>query len=177
MTMSVAHPPSLIFLVLLPLIAWRMVRRFRRLVGRQVSVAGRHWTAAVLFPMLVLALGASAAAAPEPLPSVGALAAGLAVGIGLAVVGLRLTRYEVTDQGLYYTPSAHIGIALSTLLAARVLYRLFQVYEGTTTPTAAHQFASSPLTLLVFGMLAGYYATYAIGMLRWRASVEGRGVS
>ena len=173
--MSPTHPQSLIFLVLLPLIAWRMVRRFRRLVGRQLSVAWRHRTAAVLFPVLVLALGASAVAAPDAMPALGALGAGLAVGIGLAVYGLRLTRYEVTDQGLYYTPSAHIGIALSVLLAGRIGFRMFQAYEDAQAPSALHHYTNSPLTLLVFGMLAGYYATYAIGLLRWRRSVGAAG--
>jgi hypothetical protein len=32
-------------------------------------------------------------------------------------------------------------------------------------------FARSPLTLLVFGMLAAYYTTYAAGVLRWRHSL------
>jgi hypothetical protein len=31
-----------------------------------------------------------------------------------------------------------------------------------------HDFTRSPLTLLIFGVLAGYYMTYAVGLLRWR---------
>jgi hypothetical protein len=38
---------------------------------------------------------------------------------------------------------------------------------------AASNFAASPLTLGIFGLLAGYYVTYAIGLVRWRLSVEG----
>jgi hypothetical protein len=34
------------------------------------------------------------------------------------------------------------------------------------------QLGASPLTMGLFGMLAGYYVTYAIGLLRWRASVS-----
>ena len=37
------------------------------------------------------------------------------------------------------------------------------------------QYASSPLTLLIFGVLAGYYVSYAIGLLRWKASVKRAG--
>ncbi len=33
------------------------------------------------------------------------------------------------------------------------------------------QLGNSPLTLAIFGTLAGYYVTYAIGLLRWRARV------
>jgi hypothetical protein len=31
-------------------------------------------------------------------------------------------------------------------------------------------FGRSPLTLIVFATLAAYYITYAVGILRWRAS-------
>jgi hypothetical protein len=31
-----------------------------------------------------------------------------------------------------------------------------------------HEFATSPLTLFIFGLLAGYYMTYAFGLLAWR---------
>jgi hypothetical protein len=34
---------------------------------------------------------------------------------------------------------------------------------------SAHEFSSNPLTLRVFGMRAGYYANYAIDLLRWRS--------
>jgi hypothetical protein len=33
-------------------------------------------------------------------------------------------------------------------------------------------FARSPLTLCVFGLLAGYYIAYAIGLVRWRAQAS-----
>jgi hypothetical protein len=32
-------------------------------------------------------------------------------------------------------------------------------------------FARSPLTLAIFGLLAGYYVAYAIGLVRWRSRV------
>jgi len=33
------------------------------------------------------------------------------------------------------------------------------------------QLGASPLTMAIFGTLAGYYVSYAIGLLRWRAQV------
>ena len=36
------------------------------------------------------------------------------------------------------------------------------------------QIGSNPLTMAIFGTLAGYYVTYAIGLLRWRARVSAR---
>ena len=43
--------------------------------------------------------------------------------MALGILGLRLTRFETTGEGMLYTPSAHLGIALSTLLVGRIVYR------------------------------------------------------
>ena len=65
--------------------------------------------------------------------------------------------------------SAHIGIALSVLLVARIAWRVVEVQLHGAAPGGA-QFASSPLTLVAVGMLAAYYTVYAAGLLRWRRS-------
>jgi len=162
---------TLVFAALVPLIAWRLYARVRRLIGRQRSRAWRHWTAAVAFPLLAAMLGLAAAKNPLAL---GMLAGGLAVGAGLGLWGLRLTRFERTAEGYFYTPSAHIGIALSVLFAARIAWRLFEVRAGVAAAGGSPDFARSPLTLAVFGTLAGYYATYAVGLIRWRRSAAGK---
>jgi hypothetical protein len=70
---------------------------------------------------------------------------------------------------MFYTPNAHLGIALSLLLAARVIYRMLQIYSSDPgAQLATPDFARSPLTLAVFGLLAGYYVAYAVGLIRWR---------
>jgi hypothetical protein len=153
--------------IALPLIAWRVYRRMRRLIGRQRSRAWRHWTAAVFFPLLIGMLALATLARPAALAI---LAAAVAVGLGLAMWGLSLTRFERTPEGIFYTPNAHIGIALSLLLVARVLYRMFEI---ATLPlprggAGMQDFARSPLTLVVLGMLASYYAAYAVGVLLHR---------
>lgn len=90
----------------------------------------------------------------------------------LAVYGLRQTRFEPTPQGLFYTPNAHLGIALSVLFVGRILYRLGEVYVlDTTASPGTSDFVRSPLTLAVFGLLAGYYIAYAVGLVRWRNRV------
>ena len=153
-------------LVLLPLIAWRVYARFRRMVGRQRLSRIRPWITLAIFPALVLMLAFAALAHAGRLWWLGG---GLGIGVLLAIYGLRRTRFEPTPQGLYYTPNAHLGIALSLLLVARIVYRLVEVHS--IAPEAAHgasDFARSPLTLAVFGVLAGYYIGYAIGLLRWR---------
>jgi cytochrome b561 len=153
--------------IALPLIAWRVYRRVRRMIGRQRSKAWRHWTAAVFFPLLLGMLALGALARPAALAI---LAAAVAVGLGLAMWGLSLTRFERTPEGIFYTPNAHIGIALSLLLVARVLYRMFEI---ATLPlprggAGMQDFARSPRTLVVLGMLASYYAAYAVGVLLHR---------
>jgi hypothetical protein len=152
------------------LLAWRAYARFRRMVGRQRLSKVRPWITLTVFPLLVLLLVVSAHADPARLVL---LAAGLAAGGVLAVAGLRKTRFEPTPQGLFYTPNAHIGIVLSMLFVARIIYRLVEIYAFDAAGTGNHtvDFARSPHTLAVFGLLAGYYVGYAIGLVRWRARV------
>ena len=165
-------PTAIAFAVLVPLILWRLYRRVRRLVGRQRSRAWRHWVAAIFFPALLALLAAAAFSSPLALA---ALAAGVATGIGLSVWGLRLTRFEMTPEGIFYTPNAHIGIALSLLLVARIAYRFAEIgMAGGFRQAGAQDFARSPLTLVIFGTLASYYAAYAIGVLRQRRELRTR---
>jgi len=157
----------LVTILFIALIAWRMHARIRRLIGRQKLSPGRPWINVVLFPVFVglLALGSRL----HPLAA-SLLAAGAALGVALGVVGLRLTRFEVTADGLYYTPSAHIGVALSVLVVARVLWRFLAVgFPGPGTPPPPPGSSLTPLTLALLGTLAGYYFTYAVGLLRWSA--------
>jgi hypothetical protein len=62
---------------LIPLIAWRLYSRVRRLIGRQRSHAWRHWAAVVLFPLLAAMLALAAARSP---PALGVLVGGLVAG-------------------------------------------------------------------------------------------------
>lgn len=160
---------TLVLLALIPLVAWRVYARFRRMVGRQRLSRVRPWITIAVFSILV-ALVASAPIAHGQVPWL--LAAGLAAGVALAAYGLRETRFEPTPQGLFYTPNAHLGIALSLLFVARIAYRFIEVYSlDPAQPRGAAEFARSPLTLAVFGVLAGYYIRYAVGLVRWRFAV------
>ena len=164
----------LVTLAILALIAWRLQARFRRLVGRQRLSPVRPWATVILFPVLVglLALGS----AHTSLLLNAYLAVGVALGVTLGVLGLRMTRFEVASDGLYYTPSAHLGFALSLLLVARVVWRFLSRgmagpagLPGGGVPPPPSAPTLTPLTLLLIGMLAGYYFTYAAGLLRWAA--------
>jgi len=163
------HLPLVALLGIGALVAWRLYRRVHKLVTRQHFSSRRSRVSAVFFPLLlVLFLVGSYT---QPL-AVAAELAGVLIGVGLAVYGLRHTKYENTAEGLYYTPNAHIGIALSLLLAGRIAYRFFQMYVSSAAVAQPPQdFTRSPLTLLIFGTTAGYYAWYALGLLRWHRSV------
>ncbi len=157
--------PSVLVVGVTVLIAWRMYSRIRRLVGRQRLSRVRPWISVCLFPVLVFLLALVSLRHPYTLA---VLMAGVVVGVALGSYGLRLTKFERTAEGLFYTPNAHIGIALSLLLAGRVLYRLGQLYFSPAASAAPVEFARSPITLAIFGTLAGYYVAYAVGLLLWR---------
>ncbi|MGZ5045684.1 MAG: hypothetical protein ACXWG1_11870 [Usitatibacter sp.] len=165
--MQSPSPATLGLLILIPFLAWRAYARFRRMVGRQRLSRVRPWITLTVFPLLVLLLASASFAAPERLAW---LATALAAGAALGVFGLKRTRFEPTRQGLFYTPNAHLGIALSVVFVARILYRGVEVYL-IHPAGAAPDFARSPLTLAAFGLLAGYYIAYAIGLVRWRGRV------
>ena len=154
--------------LLVPLVAWRVYSRVRRMVGRQRLSKWRARITLTIFPLVCLMLALGVIAHPERL-SVFVVA--LAAGGALSVYGLRRTKFEAVPGMLYYTPNAHLGIALSLLFLGRVIYRAFEIYSMPAGSASGEQFARSPLTLAVFGLLAGYYIGYAIGLLRSRQRV------
>lgn len=152
------------------LIVWRLYARMRRMVGRQRLTTVRPWLTVFIFPLVLLLILVGSAFNPM---NAGALVLGAAIGIGLGLYGTRLTKFEATPAGLFYTPNAHLGIALSLLLIVRLGYRFLRLHlAGGTVDPSSMQMGNSPLTLALFGTLAGYYVTYAIGLLRWRRSVR-----
>ncbi len=167
--MMMPSPATLTLFAIVPLLIWRSYSRFRRMVGRQQLSKYRPWITLVIFPLFIFLLGIATRTHPERLWM---LAAGLVLGAALGVFGLKKTLFEPTTHGFFYTPNAHLGIALSLLFIARILYRMVEVYGlDPTSPHDMDNFARSPLTLAIFGLLAGYYMSYAFGLLRWRFRV------
>jgi hypothetical protein len=151
------------------LIAWRLYARIRRVIGRQQLHPRRPWITLTVLPLILVLLSVASGAHP---PLGLSLWGGVLLGVSLGVLGLRLTRFEATSAGLFYTPSAHLGIALSTLLVCRIAYRFITSGFPGAGATPATAPALTPLTLLLVGTLAGYYCTYALGLLRWQARVR-----
>jgi hypothetical protein len=168
--MATGAPNFLPFLFVVPIVIWRMYSRIKRNIGRQQLGKWRPWVTLTIFPVILILISLRAFAQPMHLA---AMAAGLAAGILLGVFGTKHTKFENTPEGIFYTPNAHIGIALSVIFAGRVLYRMFQAYSiDPNSPFNPNDFANSPLTLSILGLLAGYYMTYAIGLIRYRSGVE-----
>jgi membrane protein CcdC involved in cytochrome C biogenesis len=163
-----SNPQLIAVLVASPLIAWRMYSRIRRMVGRQRSTPLRPWIPVIVFPIVITLIAFANIVHPTALA---ALLGGIAIGTTLGVYGLKLTKFEKNSEGLFYTPNAHLGIALSLLLVGRLIYRIVQV-SILSADAAANNFGSSPITLAILGTLAAYYVTYALGHLMWRHKVN-----
>lgn len=159
---------TIALLVLMPLLVWRIYSRLKSAMGRSRSQLARHWSAAVLFPLAILGL---ALTAWTDVLAVSCLGAGALAGAWLGLWGIRLTRFEHTDKGWFFTPNLHLALVVTMLFIARLLYRGLELYVNSRAlaPAPLQDFSQSPLTLLSFGLLAGYHAAYGAGLVRWRS--------
>jgi hypothetical protein len=158
-------PTPVVAAVLAPFVLWRVYSRIKRLTTRQRSKVWRHRTTLVFFPLLVLVLAVlSLQTAPVALAGLGA---GLPLGLVLARIATSRTKFEQVGNEYYFTPNAPIGMLVAVLFLGRMAYRAYQLYAA-QGQLAHHEFVTSPLTLFIFGILAGYYMTFAVGLLAWR---------
>ena len=142
------------------LFAWGIYRRVRRNIGQQPLRPRRIMVSIVIFSVIsILFLIMSL----KQMPLLLGIGGGLLFGVSLGFVGLHLTKFETTDQGHFYTPNTHIGIALSALFIGRMLYR-FWVLRDAATATGHPPPFQSPLTFFIFGLIAGYYLVYYFGL-------------
>jgi len=144
------------------LIAWGIYRRVRRNIGRQPLRPNRIIVSLVVLSLVTILVLVGALAFPKLLTGV---AVGIVLGGLLGFVGLRLTKFETTDQGHFFVPNMYIGLTLSLLLVGRVLYRLYLVHDAMTDSAAFKpQLFQSPLTYFILGLTVGYYFVYRIGL-------------
>jgi len=110
------------------------------------------------------------ASSPSPSALLGA-GGGLAVGVALALVGLRHTTFEVTPQGRFYTPNKWLGLVVTALFFGRLAARLFTISGRAAAMQAGGPGAGAPqmtpLTLGFLYLVAAYYVAYYAGVL-WK---------
>ena len=159
-----ASPTLLIPAVVSSLVVWRVYQRVRRNIGPQPFQPRRLMVRIGIFALIIGLITVVSLGHARVLLG---FAAGLLPGMGLAWLGLRLTRFETTPVGRFYTPNMYLGIALSLLMVGRVAYRLALLYGTQPAPDQAPpaQLLQSPLTFFVVGLLFGYYLIYSIGVL------------
>jgi hypothetical protein len=161
-----AHLTS--YLIMLPLLAWMVWKRVSRQFGRQPIRRKRMIARIVIFVILG---GLMALSGLQRLALAEGLLGGVLIGGAVGLVGLRLTRFEVDPvKGDCYVPNPWIGALLTALLLGRLAWRLFEMWQLQATaggaaamPPMGH--ALTPLTLLVIGLLVGYYIVYFTGLL------------
>ena len=156
------------FAVMVPLAALMVWRRVRSQFGRQPIRRKRMVVRIALFAVIgaLMALGGL-----RDIRLLEGLVGGAVLGAFLGLAGLRLTRFERSADGSDgYIPNPWIGGLLTVLLIARLAWRFLVVLpQMDAAPAAgamtAPPIGNSPLTLLVFGLLVGYYVTYFSGLL------------
>ena len=156
-----------VLIALMPLI---LFQRYRVGTARRMA---RPWMAT--FNVVLTALsaicflaGAAVTAVWVPNAFTGA-AAGVALGAGLGLVGLVLTRWEPTAATLHYTPNRWLVLVVTSMVSARVLYgfwRSWTVAQAGVYGTAMMLAFGIPESLAAGGTVIGYYTAYAFGVRR-----------
>ncbi|HEX8603470.1 MAG TPA: hypothetical protein VF774_12565 [Pseudoduganella sp.] len=164
---------TLALLILIPLLIWRVYLRLRPFFARQESLVWKHWVGAVLFTLMLLGAAVSLlASGPGSGPALAALAGGTLGGGWLAFFALKRTRFETIGRRYYFKPHGRFGILVCMLFAARVLQIGVELFMNRQSdfpqPITREMVMAHPLSCVALGLLAGYLATYSIGMLRWR---------
>jgi len=142
------------------LIAWSIYRRVRRNIGRQKLQPRRITTSIIILTVVSVLLFGTSLQMPR---LIFGISTGLLLGALLGVFGLRLTKFETTEEGHFYTPDTRIGVALSLLFVGRLLYRFWAIRNVTMASGGPPPF-QSPLTFFIFGLIAGYYIVYYVGL-------------
>lgn len=153
------HQPMMFYLAFGGLMAWSIYRRVRRNIGRQQLRPRRAIVRLVILCLASVLICLTGLVFPRTLLGFGG---GLVCGAALGFVGLKLTRFETTEEGHFYTPDTRIGVALSLLLVGRILYRMMTNQISFTPGQPPPQ--PSPLTFIIIGLTIGYYVVYSIGL-------------
>ncbi len=149
-----------IYVVIIGVFVWSIYRRVRRNIGRQKLHPRRAITSIVILSVVSVVIVGTSLQNTNLLLGFGC---GLLLGLPLGFVGLRLTRFDTTDEGHFYKPNTHIGVVLSVLFVGRIAYKYIPSGNVATAQNPTMPF-QSPLTLFIFGLTVGYYLVYQTGL-------------
>ena len=147
------------------LVMFVLFRRVRRLFTRQRYSVTRIGLRLALIGGICVMLFLILSVAKGWVP-----AAGLGIGTVVGLFGMLLTRFDSTDDELHYTPNAYVGVAVLSLLLARLVYRFSQLenLSELTHPEAGNGFkglSASPLTVGILFVILGFYLSYYAAVL------------
>lgn len=160
---------TLVLLVLAPLLVWRIYSRLKAQMARQRSIMQRHYTGLGVFTAMALVPASQLLDTPALLAW---LAIGVIGGIAYGVWGLKLTRFETTREGYFFTPNPRLGLVIAMLFVACLMYIGFEIHanQGSGQPTP--KVTDYPFSLPSLGLVAGYFASYSAGLLKWRRALR-----
>ena len=154
------------YLIMLPLLAWIVWRRVSRQFGRQPIQRKRMIARIAIFAVVGCLLSLAGLHSIQLLEG---LLVGVLIGALIGMVGIRLTRFEVDPvKGDCYVPNPWIGALLTVLLLGRLIWKFMEMQQVSAAAQAAgypSSYTYSPLTMLVVGLLVGYYIVYFSGLL------------
>lgn len=94
---------------------------------------------------------------------------GSACGYALGFLGLALSRWETSHQGLHYTPNRWLILIITLIVTARIFYGFWRAWHAwQTTPAGESWIASSGAagSMGAGAAVLGYYVIYWAGVSR-----------
>ena len=160
----------LAILAIVALIPIALVQRYRRGVARQRA---RGWLISINLVGLALSIMIfvlSAAVTSIWLhPALAYTLAGLGIGFALGIVGLCVTRWEPTRDGIYYTPNRWLILTITLVVSGRVLYgfwRAWDTWRAGLEDASWIGAAGVAKSMAAGAIVLGYYFIYWIGVRR-----------
>jgi hypothetical protein len=160
----------LVMLAVIALIPVTLVQRYRVGTARRLA---RGWVTTINLVGITLStglflLGAAVTSAWVPEAFTYALT-GFAGGCLLGLVGLSLSRWEVTPRSLHYTPNRWLVLTITLVVTLRVMYgfwRGWQAWRYTMDGTSWLAASGVAGSLAAGAVVLGYYLTYWFGVRR-----------
>jgi hypothetical protein len=153
-----------LWLVLLPLSLWARYRsgRARRRAQGWV-VRGNSWLLAASLPVFVASSWVTTRWVPDALRDA---LIGLLAGMLLGIISLWLTRFEREGNTLWYTPNRWLMLALTIVVAARILAGLWVGWRhlASDAPNAITAWLDAGAWAAIGGLFLGYGVAYLWGL-------------